>query len=114
MRFFIVKHEQICKGCKSEMVKNEEAVAIRINGFPLTFHIECFLEWNSETFMYRLKEWRQRQTKSYVVKKKRGRKRVYKNSTKANRIRCMYNYYIKKGITDKADKLYEELTALRT
>jgi len=115
MRFFIVKNEQACKGCNSTMMPGEEAVVILIyDNIPLTFHVGCFLEWNSTMFTHRLEEWRLNYSGNRrKVKPKMGRPRKYTNPILAHLLRTSIRYHLKGGNTITAEKLQERLSELR-
>ena len=111
MRFFRVKHEQVCRGCGSMMIPGEEAVVILIyDNVPFTFHAGCFLPWNSEMFNHRLEEWRLSNTSTRKRKiKKIGRPRKYANPTKAHRLCSLLHYYKKVGNEAKVRELRNNL-----
>jgi len=115
MRFFIVKHEQVCRACGSIMMPGEEAVALLVyNNIPLTFHIECFSEWNKTMFNHRLEYWRQsRGGNDRKVKPKMGRPRKYIDPIKAGRLRSLKLYYLKRGNNNKVSELQVMLSDLR-
>lgn len=114
MRFCIIKHEQICKGCDCSLAPGEKAVIIRVHGgIPLPFHTECFLEWNKNMFHYRLQQWEQSQTKETKIKHGRGRPRKYINPALSRRLKASIYYYAKKDNVEKVSELVGKLRELR-
>ena len=126
MRFFYVKNEQTCKGCGSTLLYGDEAVVILLKyvrdgdgtyKVPITFHVGCYLEWDSQMFMRRLERWRQESTqrppRRRKLKPKIGRPRKYKNILGASKVSGLLRYYKRIGNEDKIQELSEKLEELK-
>jgi len=121
MRFFYVKNEQICQGCKSTLNHNDEAVVIliTINGakVPFVFHVECYLAWDSQMFMRRLEGWRQGSTRRPARRRKPkpkvGRPRKYTDTILAANIRSCIHFYRNVGNICKVEELQAKLEGLK-
>lgn len=119
MRFLHIKNEQICKHCGSTLTYGEEAVVLRlwIKGFlkPTFFHLDCFLIWNSEVFLYRLNSWRQSinpRPERKRIPKKLGRPIKYLNSSLAHKLLMKKAYHLKIGHMEEVSKIQEEIDKL--
>lgn len=120
MNFVQVKNERDCYRCGSPINYGEEAVVIRIKHtyldghiIPQFFHPQCYLDWNNEVFMYRLRNWRAsvipRPERKRKLKSRLGRPKKYKNPTLARRIKASLWHYKKVGNQDKVQELEEQL-----
>lgn len=121
MRFFYVKKEQICQGCKSTLNHNDEAVVILINingaKVPFVFHVECYLTWDTRMFTHRLETWRQGSTRRPArrrkAKPKVGRPRKYSNQTMAIQLKALIHYHRKEGNEEQVKELESKLEEIK-
>lgn len=114
MRFFYAKKEQICQGCKQLIFYNDECVAIRWQprGFPkaipLVFHVSCYIDWETEKYNTKWKNWQIEtpiRPERKRIKKRIGRPMKYTNPTQARRLKASIHYHRKQGNMAEVKKL---------
>ena len=118
MRFVHLKKEAKCGKDDGLIQAGEEAVLVRFkSGVILTFHPQCYLDWNQEQFLLQWNRWRMdnppKVRKYDTTKRPMGRPKTYKSQVKAHQLVCKIAYHRKAGNVDKVAELEHELDSLR-
>ncbi len=118
MRFFYAKHEQVCRKCKGIINYGDEAVVLRWKHnnifIPLVFHTACYIEWVTDNFNRRWRDWKLGASPRRI-RKRRGRKFIYSNRKQAkdvNRLKSLLYYHKKAGNEGKVAELENRLREL--
>ena len=115
MIFFYAKGTGNCKTCGSgtinrndfcvkEFMKNKDTG----QGFSVTFHYDCYLNYTLENIRRWATNWQSAQNKRVKI----GRPQIYTNGKRANQLKSLIKYYKNKGKPWRITELELELSKL--
>jgi hypothetical protein len=114
MIFYYAKRQGQCKGCTSEIQRDDFCVKQFIHfgdngsGYLVTYHYDCFIKATLEHIRKEAIKF----ISSHDKNKKVGRPIIYTDGKQANRIKCLIRYYSKQESTTKVQELELSLSGL--
>lgn len=107
MRFFYAKKTLRCKGCGSEIQRNDVCIRTFLRnkvtgqGYGLVYHYQCYISAFTERIRTQALAWLDKQEKRRPI----GRPTIYTNGKEVNRLKGLIRYYKKVGNQEKVQEL---------